>query len=107
MKAPLKEFLRKPATGSILTVAAGISFFFTCMLLPLVGRSGSSVPYADANRLAFLSALCLAFILAALATGSKLARRSDDQSPLPWWSLGLCTVCVVLFILLMSGLLSI
>lgn len=107
MNAALSQLLRKPVTGSILTVAAGISFFFTCMLLPLVGRAGSSVPYADLNRLAFLGVLAMTFVLAAVATGSKLVRRSADQSPLPWWSLGLCSACFLLFILLMSGLLSI
>jgi hypothetical protein len=107
MSVELKQFLTKPVTGSVLTVAAGISFFFTCMLLPLVGRAGSSVPYAGKNRLAFLSVLGLTFALAALATGSKMARRSDDQSPLPVWSLGLCAVCALLFVLLMTGLLAI
>ncbi len=103
----VKKILQKPATGSVLTVASGISFFFTCMLLPLVGRAGGSVPYADRNRLAFLGVLGLTFLLGALATASKMMRRSDDQSPLPYWSLGLCAVCAVLFVLLMTGLLAI
>lgn len=107
MSLDLKAFLKKPATGSVLTVAAGLSFFFTCMLLPLVGRAGSSVPYADQNRLAFLGVLGITFMLAALATWLKLMRRSEDQSPLPVWSLGLCAVCTLLFFLLVSGLLSI
>lgn len=107
MNTELKKFLQKPAVGSVLTVAAGISFFFNCMLLPLVGRAGSSVPYADKNRLAFLGVLGLTFMLAALATWSKMARRAGDRSPLPVWSLGLCVVCTVLFVLLMTGLLAI
>ncbi len=107
MNSEFKKFIQKPAVGSVLTVAAGVSFFFNCMLLPLVGRAGSSVPYADKNRLAFLGVLGLTFMLAALAAWSKLMRRSGDQSPLPYWSLGLCAVCTVLFILLMTGLLAI
>lgn len=107
MNSEFKKFFQKPAVGSVLTVASGISFFFNCMLLPLVGRAGSSVPYADTNRLAFLAVLGLTFLLAALATGSKMLRRSGDKSPLPYWSLGLCAVCTVMFILLMTGLLSI
>jgi uncharacterized membrane protein YidH (DUF202 family) len=107
MNSELKKNLQKPAVGSVLTVASGISFFFTCMLLPLVGRAGSSVPYADTNRLAFLAVLGLTFMLAALATWSKMLRRSEDQSPMPYWSLGLCVVCTALFILLMTGLLAI
>ncbi|MDK2857399.1 MAG: hypothetical protein PWQ29_884 [Verrucomicrobiota bacterium] len=107
MNSGFKEFIRKPVTGSVLTVASGVSFFFTCMLLPLVGRAGSSVPYADKNRLAFLLAVGLTFLLAVLATGSKLMRRSDDQSPLPYWSIGVSSICILLFILLLTDLLLI
>ena len=107
MSSDLKKFFQKPVTGSVLTVASGVSFFFTCMCLPLVGRAGSSVPYADKNRLAFLAVLGLTFTLAALATWAKMTRRSEDKSPLPFWSLGLCAVCAVLFVLLMTGLLAV
>ena len=107
MNPEFKNFLQKPATGSVLTVASGISFFFNLMCLPLVGRSGSSVPYAEQNRLAFLAVLGLTFTLAALATWAKIIRRSDDKSPLPIWSLGLCAACTALFILLMTGLLAV
>src|SRR6056297_2379896 len=95
----LKMFFEKPLTGSVLTVAAGLSFFFTCMLLPLVGRAGSSVPYADKNQWSFLSAVGLTLTLGVLATAAKMMRRSKDESPLPLWSIGLCVVCVALFIL--------
>ncbi|MFA7257247.1 MAG: hypothetical protein WC047_06720 [Kiritimatiellales bacterium] len=107
MNPEFKSFLQKPVTGSTLTVASFISFFFTCMCLPLVGRAGSSVPYADKNRLAFLAVLGLTFILAALATWSKMMRRSDDRSLLPYWSLALCAVCAIIFVLLMTGLLAV
>lgn len=101
------NFFQKPVTGSVLTVMSGLSFFFTCMLLPLVGPAGASVPEAGKNQAAFLGAVVLTFLLAALATGSKMARRSEDQSPLPVWSMGLCAVCVVLFVLQLTGLLAI
>lgn len=107
MNPKLIKLAQNPAVGSVLTVAAGISFFFTCMLLPLVGRAGSRVPHADKNRLAFLLVLGLTFFLSALATWSKIRRRSADHSPLPYWSLGLCAVCTLIFVLLMAGLLSI
>lgn len=107
MNSEYKQFLEKPVVGSVLTVAAGISFFFTLMCLPLVGRAGSSVSDADTNRLAFLGVLGLTFVLSALATWSKMMRRKEDQSPLPIWSLGLCAVCAALFVLLMTGLLAI
>lgn len=103
----VKTFFQKPVTGSVLTVAAGLSFFVTCMLLPLVGRAGSSVPYADKNQWAFLGVLTLTFLLGALATWSKMSRRHEDQSPLPLWSLGLCAVCVILFALQLTGMLAI
>ncbi len=102
-----KTFLQKSATGSVLTVMSGLSFFFTCMLLPLVGPAGSRAPDADKNQLAFLGVLGLTFLLAGLATWVKMARRSEDQSPLPIWSLGLCAVCVLLFALQLTSLLAI
>jgi tellurite resistance protein TehA-like permease len=107
MNPELKKFLQKPVAGTALTVAAGISFFFNLMLLPLVGRAGSSSPNADKNQLAFLGVLGLTFALAALATWAKMLRRSGDKSPLPYWSLALCAICAALFVLLMTGLLAV
>jgi hypothetical protein len=107
MNSNSKQLFRKPVAGNVLTVASGLSFFFTCMLLPLVGRAGSSVPYAGKNQAAFLGMVAWTFLLGALAAWSKLLRRSEDQSPLPIWSLGLCAVCAVLFVLQLSGLLAI
>ncbi len=107
MVSELRTLLQKPVIGSVLTVAAGVSFFFNCMLLPLVGRAGTSAPHADKNRLAFLAVLGLTFLLASLASWSKLVRRAGDRSPLPYWSLSLCSVCVILFVLLITGRLAI
>jgi len=103
----IKYFFKKPITGSVLTVAAGLSFFVTCMLLPLVGRAGSSVPYADKNQRAFLGVLLLTFLLGALATWSKMSRHQEDQSPFPVWSIGLCAVSALLFALQLTGMLAI
>lgn len=102
-----KAFLQKPLTGSVLTAMSGLSFFFSCMLLPLVGPAGARAPYADKNQLAFLGAVGVTFLLAALATWLKLIRRREDQSPLPVWSLGLCVVCTLLLVLQLTGLLAI
>ena len=101
------KLFKNSVTGSVLAVAAGLSFFFTCMLLPLVGRAGSSVPYADENQRSFLLVLGFTLLLSVLATWVKMLRRREDQSPLPWWSFGLCVVCVLLFILQLTGLLAI
>lgn len=106
MKTLLADIVRKPVVGSTLTVAAGISFFFTCMLLPLVGKAGSSVPHAAINRLAFLGAVCLTLALSGLATTAKMLRRAEDGSPLPRWSFGLCAICIGLLLLHLAGLLS-
>lgn len=103
----IRTVLNKPITGSVLTVAAGLSFFFTCMLLPLVGRAGVSVPYAGKNQATFLGVLAFTLLLAALASGLKIVRRTKDQSPMPLWSIGLCVVCAVLFVLQLTGMLSI
>ena len=107
MKSTYTELIKKPVVGSTLTVAAGVSFFFNCVLMPLVGRAGSKAPNADKNQLGFLAVLGLTFTLAALATWSKMLRRSEDKSPLPYWSLVLCVICVVLFVLLMTGRLAV
>jgi hypothetical protein len=107
MNSELKKFLQKPVTGSALTAAAGVSFFFTLMLLPLVGRAGSSSPNADKNQLGFLAVLGLTFILAVLATWVKMLRRSGDKSPIPYWSLALCVLCAALCVLLLTGLLAV
>lgn len=102
-----KPIFTKSNIGSTLAVASGLSFFFTCMLLSLVGRAGASVPYAKQNQESFLAAVCVTFLLAAAATGVKMMQRAEDKSPLPLWSMGLCAVCIALFVLQISGLLAI
>jgi hypothetical protein len=54
-----------------------------------------------------LAPVGLTFALALLATWSKMTRRADDKNPLPIWSLVLCGICVVLFVLQMTGLLAV
>lgn len=101
---PNDGILSKSQVGTSLTVASGLSFFFLCMVLPLVGPSGSKVAHAAQNKAAFLGVLLLTFVLAAAASYSKMIRRKEDGSPLPYWSLGLCVVCIAaLFILLAGG----
>ncbi len=98
------DMLCKPATGTALAVASGLSFFFLCMILPLVGPAGSRVDHAAMNKVAFLGVLLITFALAALSAFSKLGRRKLDASPLPLFSFGLCAVCLLtLVILLFDG----
>ncbi|MCF7848272.1 MAG: hypothetical protein K9M45_05420 [Kiritimatiellales bacterium] len=96
-------FFEKPLIGNALAVAAGLSFFFLCMILPLVGPAGSKVEHAGQNKLAFTGVLLLTFLLAGAAAFSKMRRRAADGSPLPLWSLGLCVLCLLTFVVLMVG----
>lgn len=100
-------WLLRPLTGNSLTIAAFLSFQFLCMILPLVGPSGAAAPHATKNFWAFLSVLLLTLLLGGLAVTSKLQRRQRDGSPLPWWTMGLIGVCLVILISLFMGLLSI
>lgn len=96
--------LSKPLTGTIFALSSGLSFFFLCMILPLVGPSGSKVEHAAQNKAAFLGALMFTLLLAALASYSKILRRKKDGGSLPHYSLGLCAICILsLIILLMDG----
>jgi len=97
-----KEWLKNPQFANALAIAAWIFFYFLCMLLPLVGPAGSRVEYASKNRLAFLTVLLLTMALAASASFLKMKRRPKDGA-LPYWSLGLCGICVMVFIILISG----
>lgn len=95
--------LHKPLTGTVLAVTAGLSFFFLCMILPLVGPSGSKTEHAATNRMAFLGMLLLTFLLAGLASISKMGRRREEGGSMPWWSLALCGVCVLAMVVLLVG----
>lgn len=98
------DILFRPATGTGLAVASALSFFFLCMILPLVGPAGSRVEHAAQNKVAFLAVLLVTFSLAALSVFSKMGRRKIDASPLPYFSLGLSAVCILtLVILLFDG----
>ncbi len=97
----------KPAVGSTLTVLSGLAFLVLCMVLPLVGQAAAAVEYRNHNFYTFLAVLAACFVLAALAVFSKLQRRKLDQSPLPYSSLALCAVCLILFIALITGALAV
>lgn len=105
--AVTQPFLADPVVGTVCTVASGLSFILVCMLLPLVGKSGSVTMHARENFLAFLAAVLLSLILAALATYAKIERRKLDGSPRPNFSIVLCILSGLLLLALLTGILRI
>lgn len=101
------QILIKPVTGTVLAVLSGLSFFFLCMILPLVGPAGSVVDHATKNKLAFGTVLLITLAFAGLSSYSKLERRKEDQSPLPFFSLGLTLLCILTFVVFVFGGLAI
>lgn len=96
--------LLRPASGSALAFSAGLSFYLLCMVMPLVGPAGSRVEHHGRNLSAFLFVLFLTFTLSAAASWSKLECRKIHGGALPWFSLGLCALCLLtLAILLFNG----
>lgn len=93
--------------GTALTIAAGLSFLFLCMILPLVGKAGVMTVHARQNFIAFLLVLLLTCVLSIAATVAKLARRHMDQSPLPFFSFTLLGLSLLLLVALLTGLLHI
>lgn len=96
-----------PIVGTVLTVAAGLSFFFVCMILPLVGKAGVETVHARQNFYAFLGALILSLVLSVAATVAKMKRSRLDGSPKPYLTIGLFVLNVGLLISLFAGLLHI
>lgn len=97
----------KARAGDALSVAAGLAFLLTCMLLPLVGKAGAVTPYAAQNRRTFETALAATFTLALAATFSKWSRRRRDGSPAPRATTALAVFCALLWIALRGGWLAI
>lgn len=93
------DLITRPETGTALAVASAISFFFLCMILPLVGPAGVKMEQAGTNKSAFVAVLLVTLVLAAFSTWSKLGRRKVDGSALPVYSFALCVICVISFVL--------
>ena len=96
-----------PVVGTVLTVLSGLFFLLLMMCLPLVGPAGSVVPYSKANFFTFQGVLLLCLIFSVLALVSKWQRREADGSPMPWISIGLTGFCLIMFVVLYAGWLSI
>lgn len=125
MEQPALGFA-SPMVGTVLTVAAALSFQFLCMVLPLVGKAGL-VPereykvrdllhlpgphgfdsYVSQNKVAFLVVLFITLGLAVAATLSKVQRRKRDGSPFPRLSPLILALCLGLLVCHVTGLLRI
>lgn len=101
------SLLTNPTAGTVFTVLSGLTFLFTAMILPLVGKAGVRTVHARQNFIAFLSVLLCSLVTGALATYSKMSRRATDGSPLPLLSMVLTGLCTLLLIALLLGLLKI
>lgn len=97
------NIIRKPAVGTALAIAAGFSFYVLCMILPLVGPSGSRTPQAAQNKTTFLSMLLLTLVLAGASTYAALQRRREEGGPLPVFSISLSGVCIVFLVILFTN----
>lgn len=115
-----------PVVGTVLTVAAGLSFQFLCMVLPVVGKAGMNpsreyavrgmlnVPgphgfdsYVTQNRAAFLVALFITLGLSIAAALSKAQRRKIEGGPMAKFPIILIVCCVGLLAAHATGLLQI
>ena len=104
MESNSTPILFRPSTGSALAFSAGLSFYLLCMIMPLVGPAGSRVEHHGKNLAAFLFVLFLTFALSATASWSKLNCRKVHGGARPWFSLGLCAICLLtLVIVLFNG----
>lgn len=99
-----KNIARKPAMGMALAIAAGFSFYILCMILSLVGPTGSRVAHASKNKTTFLAVLVLTLVLAGASTYVAMQQRKAEGGSLPVFSMGLCVICILfLVILLFNG----
>ncbi len=87
----------------VLTAMAGVSFYFVCMVLPLVGPSGAVAPHAKANFRAFLALLLFSLVLGGLAFGSRLQQRRDGAAVRLWPMVVLVLVEMGLLVALLAG----
>ncbi len=96
------NMIQKPL-GTALAIAAGFSFYILCMILPMVGPTGSRVAHAAQNKATFLSVLVLTLALAGASAYVSLQRRKTEGGSLPFFPLGLCIVCLLFFVIVLAN----
>ncbi len=95
--------IQKPTLGTALAIAAGFSFYILCMILPLVGPTGSRVPHAAKNKATFLSVLMVTLVLAGASAYVALQRRKEEGGSLPFFSIGLGVACILILVITLSN----
>jgi uncharacterized membrane protein YidH (DUF202 family) len=95
--------IQKPSLGSALAIAAGFSFYILCMILPLVGPTGSRVPHAAKNKATFLTVLMVTLILAGASAYVAIKRRGESGGRLPYFSIGIGVACILFLVISFFG----
>jgi len=93
--------------GDAIAILATVSFFFLCMILPLVGKSGAQVAWYGKNFIAFTLGLIVTLLLAIVSTATKWTQRKAGNGDLPKISLALIAICLCLMGALFKGWLAI
>ena len=104
-----------PIMGQAFTIVASLFFLFLSMILGIVGPaaahgSGSpgayQAPWFAKNYMGFVGIVVCCLVFSGLAIKSKLERRKNDNSPLPYWSIGMALCCAFLLVSFVTGLLA-
>ena len=83
-------------------ILAGVSFFATCMLLPLVGPAGAATSHAAPNARTFGATLAVTVIFCGWA-GFAAWRRRMEPGVKVWPAAFLLSIAVLLVIALAAG----
>lgn len=103
MERDNNNLIQKPALETALAIAAGLSFYMLCMILPLVGPAGSRVPHAARNATTFVTVLVITLILSGASTYVSLQRRKAEGGPLPLFSISVGTISILFLVILLTN----
>jgi len=96
-------FFLKPVVGKTLGLLAAISFYFLCMLFPLIGPAGSKMTFAKKNEITFIAVLMLTFTLALSTVFLKIKTRKQEGGPFPIATSILSLLCLIILVILKLG----
>ncbi len=101
------SIVQKAWVETALSIAAGLSFYILCMILPLVGPAGSRVAHAAKNRATFLAVLAVTLILSVSTVYVRLQRRRTAGGSLPVFGMVLSGLSLLLLLGVLSNMLAI